>query len=65
MSKFEEEIIDLIDAQAENDQVDFKKEYYSKEKKYDLIKDIVSPSLKSSIICSSICSFLLFLLTIL
>ena len=42
MSKFEEEIIDLIDAQAENDQVDFKKEYYSKEKKYDLIKDIVS-----------------------
>lgn len=42
MSTFEKEIIDLIVAQDENDQVDFKKEYYSKEKKYDLIKDIVS-----------------------
>ena len=38
----EKEIIDLIVAHDENDQVDFKKEYYSKEKKYDLIKDIVS-----------------------
>ena len=36
------EIIDLIIAQDENDQVDFKEEYYSKDKKYDLIKDIVS-----------------------
>ncbi len=42
MSTFEKEIISLIVAQDENDQVDFKKEYYSKEKKYDLIKDIVS-----------------------
>jgi|LSQX01.1.fsa_nt_gb hypothetical protein len=42
MSTSEKEIISLIIAQDENDQVDFKKEYYSKEKKYDLIKDIVS-----------------------
>ena len=42
MSTFEQEVIDLIVAHDENDQVDFKKEYYSKEKKYDLIKDIVS-----------------------
>ena len=42
MSTLEKEIISLIVAQDENDQVDFKKEYYSKEKKYDLIKDIVS-----------------------
>lgn len=42
MSAFEKEVIDLIVAHDENDQVDFKKEYYSKEKKYDLIKDIVS-----------------------
>ncbi len=42
MSTFEKEVIDLIVAHDENDQVDFKKEYYSKEKKYDLIKDIVS-----------------------
>jgi len=35
-------MINLIISQDENDQVDFKKEYYSKEKKYDLIKDIVS-----------------------
>ena len=42
MSKVEKEIIDLIVAHDENDQVDFKREYYSKEKKYDLVKDIVS-----------------------
>ena len=42
MSSFENEIIDLIVARVENDQVDFKKEYYSKEKKYDLIKDIIA-----------------------
>lgn len=42
MSIFEKEVIDLIVAHDENDQIDFKKEYYSKEKKYDLIKDIVS-----------------------
>ncbi len=38
----QKEIINLIIAQDENDQVDFKGEYYSKDKKYDLIKDIVS-----------------------
>lgn len=42
MTSIENEIIGLILARDENDQVDFKKEYYSKEKKYDLIKDIVS-----------------------
>lgn len=35
-------VIKLILAQEENDHVDFKKQFYSKEKKYDLIKDIVS-----------------------
>ncbi len=42
MTFIEKDIINLIIAQEENDQVDFKKEYYSKEKKFDLIKDIVS-----------------------
>ena len=42
MTSIENQIINLIISQDENDQVDFKKEYYSKEKKYDLIKDIVS-----------------------
>ena len=42
MTSIENKIINLIISQDENDQVDFKKEYYSKEKKYDLIKDIVS-----------------------
>lgn len=42
MTSTENEIIDLILAKDENDQVDFKKEYYSKDKKYALIKDIVS-----------------------
>lgn len=42
MSTIEKEVIDLIVAHNENDQVDFKEKYYSKEKKYDLIKDIVS-----------------------
>lgn len=42
MTSIEKQIINLIISQDENDQVDFKKEYYSKEKKYDLIKDIVS-----------------------
>ena len=42
MTLIENQIINLIISQDENDQVDFKKEYYSKEKKYDLIKDIVS-----------------------
>ncbi|MBC5728275.1 ATP-binding protein [Ruminococcus sp. NSJ-71] len=42
MTSKENQIINLIISQDENDQVDFKKEYYSKEKKYDLIKDIVS-----------------------
>lgn len=42
MTSIENEIISLILARDENDQVDFKQEYYSKEKKYDLIKDIVS-----------------------
>lgn len=42
MTSIENQIINLIISQDENDQVDLKKEYYSKEKKYDLIKDIVS-----------------------
>lgn len=42
MTSIENQIINLILSQDENDQVDFKKEYYFKEKKYDLIKDIVS-----------------------
>lgn len=42
MTPIENEIIGLILARDENDQIDFKKEYYSKEKKYDLIKDVVS-----------------------
>lgn len=42
MTSIENQIINLIISQDENDQVNFKKEYYSKEKKYDLIKDIVS-----------------------
>lgn len=42
MTSIGNQIINLIISQDENDQVDFKKEYYSKEKKYDLIKDIVS-----------------------
>ena len=42
MTSIENEIVGLILARDENDQVDIKKEYYSKEKKYDLIKDIVS-----------------------
>jgi hypothetical protein len=42
MTSIENQIIDLISSKDENDQVDIKKEYYSKEKKYDLIKDIVS-----------------------
>ena len=42
MTSIENQIINLIISKDENDQVDFKKEYYSKEKKYDLIKDIVS-----------------------
>lgn len=42
MTSIENQIINLIISQDENEQVDFKKEYYSKEKKYDLIKDIVS-----------------------
>ena len=42
MTSIENQIINLIISQDENDQVDIKKEYYSKEKKYDLIKDIVS-----------------------
>ncbi len=42
MTSTKNEIIDLILAKDENDQVDFKKEYYSKDKKYALIKDIVS-----------------------
>ena len=42
MTSIENQIINLIISQDENDQVDFKKEYYSKEKKYDLITDIVS-----------------------
>lgn len=42
MSSLEKDVIGLIVAQTENEYIDFKKEYYSKEKKYDLIKDIVS-----------------------
>ena len=42
MASIENQIIDLILSKDENDQLDIKKEYYSKEKKYDLIKDIVS-----------------------
>lgn len=42
MSTFEKDVIDLIIAQDENDQVDFKEEFYAKEKKSELIKDIVS-----------------------
>ena len=42
MEERKKEIIPLVLAQEENDQVDFKRCYYSEEKKFDLIKDIVS-----------------------
>lgn len=35
-------IIELVDAKKETDYVDYKKEYYSEDKKYDLIKDLVA-----------------------
>lgn len=42
MTLSEKEVIDLILAQDENDQVDFKLCYYTDLKKHELIKDIVS-----------------------
>ena len=38
----QEYIISLIDAKKETDYVDYKREYYCEEKKYDLIKDLVA-----------------------
>lgn len=38
----EKELKELISAGIENDQVDFKEQFYHKEKKYDLIKDVIS-----------------------
>ena len=38
----EEYIINLIEEKRENEFVDFKEKYYATEKKYDLIKDVVS-----------------------
>lgn len=38
----EKEIKGLISSGIENDQIDFKEQFYHKEKKYELIKDIVS-----------------------
>ena len=35
-------IIRLIECAQENEFVDFKQQFYVKEKKYDLIKDIIS-----------------------
>ena len=42
MEDREKEIIQLVLAQEENNQVDFKRCYYADDKKYDLIKDVVS-----------------------
>lgn len=42
MTKAQEFIIDLINNNKETDFVDFKEFFYNKEKKYDLIKDVVS-----------------------
>ena len=42
MTKTQEFIIDLINNNKETDFVDFKEFFYNKEKKYDLIKDVVS-----------------------
>ena len=38
----EKELKELISAGIENDQIDFKEQFYHKEKNYDLIKDVVS-----------------------
>lgn len=35
-------LIELVDAKKETDYVDYKKEYYSEDKKHDLIKDLVA-----------------------
>ena len=35
-------LIELVDAKKETDYVDYKKKYYSEDKKYDLIKDVVA-----------------------
>ncbi len=42
MEDRKKEIIQLVLAQEENNQVDFKRCYYADDKKYDLIKDVVS-----------------------